>query len=261
MRVRIGALVNQERGGCKKMKKKTGVALLLACCLAFGAIGAGAATQLQKITAYFDSSKKVIIDGKKYTNKVMTYKGTVYVPLNSYSKAVGEKISYDSKQKTYYVGKKPTAPTGIIKYSSDFDHTKASKSLKTQATALIKIYGNSLSTGKVSDFNKYVDKHVYEFDKKDYAIGRPYNKDRYKEKIVNTKKANTKENMTAYSKALKNVKQSEIEIKGATKDTSGAKFFYSFQPNGWNALSTVTLTLDFKKLKNGSYVLEHIHFY
>lgn len=243
------------------MKKKKGVALLLVCSLAFGAIGAGAATQLQKVTAYFDSSKKVIIDGKKYTNKVMTYKGTVYVPLNSYSKAVGEKISYDSKKKTYYVGKKPTAPSGIIKYSSNFDETKASQSLKTQATRLIEIYGNSLSTGKVAEFNKYVDQHVYEFDKKDYAIGRIYNKDRYKEKIDRTRKANTKENIAAYSKALLNVKQSEIEIKGATKDSAGAKFYYSFQPAGWNAMSTITLTLDFKKLKNSSYVLEHIHFY
>ena len=243
------------------MKKKTVLALLVACSLAFSAIGAGAATQLQKVTAYFDSSKKVVVDGKKYTNKVMTYKGTVYVPLNSYSKAVGEKISYDSKQKTYYVGKKPTAPSGIIKYSSNFDHTKASQSMKTQATKLIKIYGNSLSTGKVSEFNKYVDKHVYEFDKKDYTVGRPYNKDQYKEKIDRTRKANTKENIAAYSKALKNVKQAEIEITGATKDSNGAKFYYSFQPAGWNAMSTITLTLDFKKLKNGQYALEHIHFY
>ena len=198
------------------MKKKTGVAILLACSLAFGAIGAGAATQLQKVTAYFDSSKKIVVDGKQYTNKVMTYKGTVYVPLNSYSKAVGEKITYDSKKKTYYVGKKPstssstntTSKTGVFKYSSNVNTTTASKELKTQAVSLIKIYADSLSTGEVSAFNTYVDKHVYEMDRKDWAIGKKYNKDSYKQKIDGTIKANTKENIASFSKAIKSVNAS-----------------------------------------------------
>lgn len=149
----------------------------------------------------------------------------------------------------------------VFTYSSNFNKKTVSNKMKKEAVILIKTYADSLNTGKVTAFNKYVDKRVYEADRIDWAIGTKYNKDEYKDKIQATRKANKKADTQAYSKALKKVTQKTLTVEETKKDKNRAMFQYSYQPKGWNALSSVYITFHYKKLENGKYVLEKIHFY
>lgn len=156
--------------------------------------------------------------------------------------------------------------TGVFILPTNFNKTTVSKKMKTEAVALLKIYADSLRTGKVSAFNTYVDKHVYEKDKpgnihNEYKVGTKYNKDNYKDQITAIRKKNKKKTLNSYAKALKNVKVSTLQNYRIEKRSSGATFSYSYLPKGWSPMNTQYVTFHFTPLLHSNYyVLETIYF-
>lgn len=248
-----------------KLRKRTFVAILVACSLVFGAIGAGAASKLIKITAYQNPAVKVTVDGKSFAIKdgkgkvvkPIQYKGTTYVPVNSVSTALKKPISYDSKLSTFKIGKPPVSNKGIITLPSNFSESKEKNALKTEAVKLIKIYAEEIVTGKTTKFNSYVDKYLYE--EKDSAFNRKYSKDKYKNQLAAVRKANNADKRKKYSAALKKANTSNIKISYSYKGGGSANFDYSYYPEGWTATSGVYVSLGFKRLENGKYVLQRLY--
>ncbi|MGG4507750.1 hypothetical protein ABEW77_18370 [Heyndrickxia sporothermodurans] len=250
-----------------KMSKKAFVSILVVCSLVFGAIGAGAASKLIKITAYQNPAVKVTIDGKNLAikdakgkaAKVIQYKGTTYVPVNTMASAMQKPISYDSKKSTFKITKAPVSKKGIITLSSDFSESSVKNSLKTEAVALIKLYADEIVSGKTTKFNSYVDKHIMEKTSKNYVLGRKYNKDKYKQQITNVRKANNADKRKKYSNALKKVTVSKIKNAYSNKSGGSASFDFSYYPDGWTATSSVHVSLGFTRLESGKYVLQTIY--
>lgn len=247
------------------IKKRSFIAILLVCSLVFGAIGAGAASKLKKITAYQNSAVKVTVDGKNFAIKdgkgkavnPIQYNGTTYVPVNSVATALKKPISYDSKRSTFKIGKPPVSTKGILTLASNFNETKAKKDLRAEAIQLIKIYADEIVTGKTTKFNSYIDKSLYEV--KDSIFTRKYTKDKYKAKLTAVRKANNADKRKKYSSALKKVNTSNIKMSYSYKGGASATFDYSFYPEGWTATSGVHASLGFTRLENGKYVLQSVN--
>jgi len=94
------------------MKKKIRVmAMVLALCMSF-AIGASAAGNMERISAYINYGIGIKFDGntqKMYDangNRVypITYNGTTYLPVRAVSSMMGLAVNYDSKSNTVWLG-------------------------------------------------------------------------------------------------------------------------------------------------------------
>ncbi|MGE6257646.1 hypothetical protein ACQKCU_06995 [Heyndrickxia sporothermodurans] len=149
---------------------------------------------------------------------------------------------------------------GVLTFPKKFSMKKVTSELKPEVAKLVKIYGDSLNTGKTSSFNSYVNKHVAEHTKTNYLLGRKYVRDNYSKKVKAMRKANSKKTLSIYSKALKKVTTSQVKVNNTYKGTGFATFSYNFRPKNFDAYGTVTVYFKFTQLKNGKYVLEHVYF-
>lgn len=159
--------------------------------------------------------------------------------------------------------KKTVSKKGVMTFPQKYNIKKVAEELKPEAAKLIKIYGDSLGTGKTKAFNSYVNKHVSDKIPKEYLLGRKYVKDNYSEKVKGMRKANSKKTITAYAKEVKKVKTSKVKVgdtrKGTGYGTGYAKFQYQFEPENFNAFGTVTIYFNFTLLKSGKYILEDVY--
>ncbi|MGE7920549.1 hypothetical protein ACQKM9_16665 [Viridibacillus sp. NPDC093762] len=149
---------------------------------------------------------------------------------------------------------------GVLTYPKKFSMKQVSSELKPEAAKLMKIYGNSLNTGKTTSFNSYVNKHVAEHGKNDYLLGHKYVNDNYSRKIKGMRKVNSKKTLSTYSKALNKVTTSKVKVESTYKGTGFATFTYEYRPKEFDAFGTVTIKFSFSQLKNGKYVLEDLYF-
>jgi len=149
---------------------------------------------------------------------------------------------------------------GVLTFPKKFSMKKVTSELKPEAVKLIKIYGDSLNTGKTTSFNSYVNKHVAEKADTNYLLGRKYVRDSYSQKVKGMRKANSKKTLSTYSKAVKEVKTSKVTVENTYKGTGFATFMYQFQPKNFDAFGSVTVKFKFTQLKNGKYVLENVYF-
>ncbi|RFU61260.1 hypothetical protein [Peribacillus glennii] len=153
---------------------------------------------------------------------------------------------------------KAAVPKGVFSYPSKFSKTELTAELKPEAVKLMKIYAESILTGKVTNFNKYVDKHVAEKASGNFLLGRKYNKDRYKQTVTANRKANKRSTRDAYARDLKKVTSKGIKVYYSSKKSNVASFQYSYTPRGWDAFSIVYVSFNFTKQENGRYVLESL---
>ncbi|MFJ8262896.1 hypothetical protein ACIQ4I_13225 [Rummeliibacillus sp. NPDC094406] len=150
---------------------------------------------------------------------------------------------------------------GVLTLPKNFKTSTVKNELKPEAAKLIKIYGGSLKDGKTTTFNSYVNKHVAPHTKTDYLLGHQYTKDDYSKKVKGTRKVNSKDSISKYSKAVMKVTTSKVKNSYAHKGDGWANFSYDFQPENYSPMNTVTIYFRFTQLKNGQYVLENIHYY
>ncbi|MEK5529724.1 hypothetical protein MKX79_10130 [Viridibacillus sp. FSL R5-0468] len=149
---------------------------------------------------------------------------------------------------------------GVLTYPKKFSMKKVTSELKPEAAKLIKIYGNSLNTGKTTSFNSYVNKHVAEHGKNDYLLGHKYTKDNYSRKIKGMRKVNSKKILSTYSKALNKVSTSKVKVYDTYKGKGFATFTYEYRPKEFDAFGTIAIKFSFTQLKNGKYVLEYLYY-
>ncbi|OMC84524.1 hypothetical protein BK128_16685 [Viridibacillus sp. FSL H7-0596] len=149
---------------------------------------------------------------------------------------------------------------GVLTYPKKFSMKKVTSELKPEAAKLIKIYGNSLNTGKTTSFNSYVNKHVAVHGKNDYLLGHKYTKDNYSRKIKGMRKVNSKKILSTYSKALNKVSTSKVKVYDTYKGKGFATFTYEYRPKEFDAFGTIAIKFSFTQLKNGKYVLEYLYY-
>ncbi|MGE7623420.1 hypothetical protein ACQKMD_10265 [Viridibacillus sp. NPDC096237] len=149
---------------------------------------------------------------------------------------------------------------GVLTYPKKFSMKKVTSELKPEAAKLIKIYGNSLNTGKTTSFNSYVNKHVAAHGKNDYLLGHKYVKDNYSKKIKGMRKVNSKKTLSTFEKALNKVTTSKVGVESTYKGKGFATFTYEFRPKEFDAFGTVTVKFSFTQLNKDKYVLENIYF-
>ncbi|MFJ9462796.1 hypothetical protein [Viridibacillus arvi] len=149
---------------------------------------------------------------------------------------------------------------GVITYPKKFSMKKVTSELKPEAAKLIKIYGNSLNTGKTTSFNSYVNKHVVEHGKNDFFLGHKYTNDNYSRKIKGMRKVNSKKILSTYSKALNKVSTSKVEVYDTYKGKGFATFTYQYRPKEFDAFGSIAIKFSFTQLKNGKYVLEYLYY-
>ncbi|MBK3496707.1 hypothetical protein JFL43_17940 [Viridibacillus sp. YIM B01967] len=149
---------------------------------------------------------------------------------------------------------------GVLTFPKQFSMKKVISELKPEAANLVKIYGDSLNTGKTTSFNSYVNKHVAEKSNDNYLLGHKYVRDNYSRKVKAMRKGTSKKNLSIYSKALKKVTTSEVKVYNTYKGTGFATFTYEFRPKNFDAFGTVTVQFKFSQLNNGKYVLENLYY-
>ncbi|MDZ5472865.1 hypothetical protein SM124_14120 [Bacillus sp. 31A1R] len=149
---------------------------------------------------------------------------------------------------------------GVLTFPKKYSMKKVTSELKPEAAKLMKIYAESLRTGKTKPFHTYVNKHVAEKSDDNWLIGRKYVRDGYSDKVKGMRKANSKDTLSTYSKEVKKVTTSKVKTSHTYKGSGFATFQYDFQPANFNAFGTVTVQFKFTQLKNGKYVLENVYF-
>lgn len=180
--------------------------------------------------------------------------------LGEETKAATNKTQQTSKSASITKVSATVSKKGVLTYPKKFSMKKVTSELKPEAAKLIKIYGNSLNTGKTTSFNSYVNKRVAEHGKNDYLLGRKYTKDNYSRKIKGMRKVNSKKTLSAFEKALNKVTTSKVGVESTYKGSGFATFTYEFRPKEFDAFGTVTVKFSFTQLKKDKYVLENIYF-
>jgi hypothetical protein len=229
----------------------------------------------------------------------LVYKGSTYVPLRAVSNALGANVDYDSKTMVITIDGSDsgvpyldsssggstgennsgngssgnsgstansgtttpaTSSKGVMIYPSNFDAKKIAESdLKQEAVKLLKIYGESLATGKTSKFDAYIKEKAAAKSKNNIVMGHDYAIESFTELIEETIEANDAKTITAYSNTMKSVTAGDLELSDAYKGEYTASISFSFYPEDWDAFSSVYIYFKFSVQDDGKYVLDYIY--
>ncbi|SDK24435.1 MULTISPECIES: stalk domain-containing protein [Paenibacillus] len=280
-----------------KIKKSTFIGSLVACSLAFGALGVAASNGIQDIEAALDSNISFKVNGLSWTPKneagdklnALVYDGDVYLPVSTTAEALGANVSLNVSNKVVSItnsgsGKSSSSSnnnssTGT-KGSEDSSKTSSSSTsgsikmtgtdaqmiakLQKESLTLIKMYGKALKTGSTSEFDKYIDDKVIENAEIDFFDrGKQYQKDKFKTKVKGLIEANDKKTLTKYADQLINIKSADfkvISMNDKTKISQSYKAIY--YPQGWTGSFGVYLSFVFSPQKsgNGDFYLGDLYF-
>lgn len=278
-----------------KIKKSTFIGSLVACSLAFGALGVAASNGIQDIEAALDSNISFKVNGLSWTPKneagdklnALVYDGDVYLPVSTTAEALGANVSLNVSNKVVSItnsansgksnGSSSSTGTKGSEDSSKPSSSSASGSIKMTGTeaqmvaklqkeslTLIKMYGKALKTGSTSEFDKYIDDKIIENVEIDFFDrGKQYQKDKFKTKVKDIIAANDKKTVTKYADQLINVKSSDFKViamNDKTKISHSYKAIY--YPQGWTGSFGVHLTFVFSPQKsgNGDFYLGDLYF-
>ncbi|MGE6260075.1 hypothetical protein ACQKCU_19715 [Heyndrickxia sporothermodurans] len=157
---------------------------------------------------------------------------------------------------TKHVSKATVSKKGIMSFSKSFNKKKVINELKPEAAKLIKVYADTLKTGKTKSFYTYIDKHV--IDSSIFKGSRKNTKDSYKISIKNTKRYSTKKKTIDFANGLKKVKTSKLKMEQSYSKGYSANFSYEYKPAGfYNGVKVSFMFIQ----SNGKYVLTAVHFY
>ncbi|MCR2803412.1 copper amine oxidase N-terminal domain-containing protein [Paenibacillus soyae] len=265
-----------------KMRKSVFIGTIVSACLIFGAVGAGAATGLQKITANLNHNIKFKIDGDSWTPKndkgqkmpPITYQGSTYLPARAVAEATGMYVGWDDATDTVIINTDGSAPVqeeeeeteapvssaGIMKLTGT--EAQMEDKLRAEAQKIIKIYADALLTEDTSKFDAYIDSYTAEKrDNSPISLGRQYYKDDFSEMLAGTIEANTAADTKEYANTLKGVTLSEIETSYISdKSEFGQYFEFVYYPEGWDAFSSVYVKFEFSAeyYDSSTYLLEEV---
>ncbi|RPK31525.1 stalk domain-containing protein [Paenibacillus xylanexedens] len=274
-----------------KIKKSTFIGSLVACSLAFGALGVAASNGIQDIEAALDSNISFKVNGLSWTPKneagdklnALVYDGDVYLPVNTTAEALGANVSLNVSNKVVSItnsgnsksssssnnsstgtkgsedSSKPssssnssTSPSGSIKMTG----TDAQMIVKLQkeSLTLIKMYGKALKTGSTSEFDKYIDAKVIENPEIDFFDrGKQYQKDKFKTTVKGLIAANDKKTLTKYADQLINIKSADFKVISMNDKTKISKSYKAvYYPQGWTGSFGVNLSFVFSPQKDGN---------
>ena len=273
-----------------QIKKSVFVSSLVACSLAFGAVGAVASNGIEKVTASLNHNIKFLLDGKTWKPKdangkelsALVYKGSTYVPLRAVGNALGAEVDYDGDKLIITIDSSgddgiphlddsdgnnnssstdiPTSSGGVMTFPANFDTEKvAVGQLKQHAISLIKMYGAALENGDYSDFEKYIDNNAAIETDDSWVMGRDYSKEKFAALIEGSIEANDAETIADFASDIQKVQAEEIEVSSSYKSEYSATISFKYEPEGWNAFSTVYVYFEFEKLDDGTYVLDYVY--
>ncbi|MGE8207497.1 hypothetical protein ACQKP0_23775 [Heyndrickxia sp. NPDC080065] len=147
---------------------------------------------------------------------------------------------------------------GIMSFPKKFNKKNVINELKPEAVKLIKMYADTLKTGKTKTFDTYVDKHIMDGKSTIFVGSRKNAKNSYKISIKNDKKYNSKKKIVDYSTALKKVTSSKLVMEQNYSKDYAAHFSYEYKPKGFFISAKVSFSFI---QSNGKYVLTAINFY
>ncbi|WP_145321850.1 hypothetical protein [Paenibacillus xylanexedens] len=279
-----------------KIKKSTFIGSLVACSLAFGALGVAASNGIQDIEAALDSNISFKVNGLSWTPKseagdkltALVYEGDVYLPVSTTAEALGANVSLNVSNKVVSItnsggGKSSSSNsnsstgTKSSEDSSSSSNSSTSGSIKMTGTdaqmivklqkesiALIKMYGKALKTGSTSEFDKYIDAKVIENAEIDFFDrGKQYQKDKFKTKVKGLIAANDKKTLTKYADQLINIKSADFKVISMNDKTKISKSYKAvYYPQGWTGSFGVNLSFVFSPQKdgNGDFYLGDLYF-
>ncbi|MFD0050694.1 hypothetical protein ACFVHQ_15395 [Actinomycetes bacterium NPDC127524] len=148
---------------------------------------------------------------------------------------------------------------GVMSFPKRFNKKNVINELKPEAVNLIKTYGSTLQTGSTRNFNAYVDKHMMNSTSKIIVGGRESTKKSYKIRVSTTKKYNSKEKVSSFSKGLKKATASKLKIEQKYIKDYSAQITYEYKPAGSYISAKVAFT--FILQSNGKYIISAINFY
>ena len=200
-----------------KIKKSTFIGSLVACSLAFGALGVTASNGIQDIEAALDSNISFKVNGLSWTPKneagdklnALVYDGDVYLPVSTTAEALGANVSLNVSNKVVSITNSGSGKSSSSSSNNSSTGTKGSEDsskpssssnsstsgsikmtgtdaqmivkLQKESISLIKMYGKALKTGSTSEFDKYIDAKVIENAEIDFFDrGKQYQKDKFK---------------------------------------------------------------------------------
>lgn len=211
-----------------KIKKSTFIGSLVACSLAFGALGVAASNGIQDIEAALDSNISFKVNGLSWTPKneagdklnALVYDGDVYLPVSTTAEALGANVSLNVSNKVVSITNSGNSKSSSSSNNSSTgtkgseDSSKPSSSsnssasgsikmtgtdaqmivkLQKESLTLIKMYGKALKTGSTSEFDKYIDAKVIENPEIDiFDLGKQSQKDKFKTTVKGIIAANDK---------------------------------------------------------------------
>lgn len=282
-----------------KIKKSTFIGSLVACSLAFGALGVAASNGIQDIEAALDSNISFKVNGLSWTPKneagdklnALVYDGDVYLPVSTTAEALGANVSLNVSNKVVSITNSGNSKSSSSSNNSSTgtkgseDSSKPSSSsnssasgsikmtgtdaqmivkLQKESIALIKMYGKALKTGSTSEFDKYIDAKVIENAEIDFFDrGKQYQKDKFKTKVKGLIAANDKKTLTKYADQLINIKSADFKVISMNDKTKISKSYKAvYYPQGWTGSFGVNLSFVFSPQKdgNGDFYLGDLYF-
>ncbi|SFC18120.1 hypothetical protein SAMN05443252_10273 [Bacillus sp. OV322] len=148
---------------------------------------------------------------------------------------------------------------GVMSFPKRFSKKNVINELKPEAVNLIKTYASTLQTGSTKSFNAYVDKHMMNSTSKIFVGGREATKKSYKTRVSTTKKYNSKERVSSFSKGLKKATASKLKVEQKYIKDYSAQITYEYKPAGSYISAKVAFT--FILQSNGKYIISAINFY
>ncbi|OMF01559.1 hypothetical protein BK124_02520 [Paenibacillus amylolyticus] len=283
-----------------KIKKSTFIGSLVACSLAFGALGVAASNGIQDIEAALDSNISFKVNGLSWTPKneagdklnALVYDGDVYLPVSTTAEALGANVSLNVSNKVVSITNSGSGKSSSSSSNNSSTGTKGSEDsskpssssnsstsgsikmtgtdaqmivkLQKESLTLIKMYGKALKTGSTSEFDKYIDAKVIENAEIDFFDrGKQYQKDKFKTKVKGLIAANDKKTLTKYADQLINIKSADFKVISMNDKTKISKSYKAvYYPQGWTGSFGVNLSFVFSPQKdgNGDFYLGDLYF-
>ncbi|WP_338587080.1 hypothetical protein V6669_16965 [Paenibacillus sp. Y5S-9] len=283
-----------------KIKKSTFIGSLVACSLAFGALGVAASNGIQDIEAALDSNISFKVNGLSWTPKneagdklnALVYDGDVYLPVSTTAEALGANVSLNVSNKVVSITNSGSGKSSSSSSNNSSTGTKGSEDsskpgsssnsstsgsikmtgtdaqmivkLQKESLTLIKMYGKALKTGSTSEFDKYIDAKVIENPEIDiFDLGKQSQKDKFKTTVKGIIAANDKKTLTKYADQLINIKSADFKVISMNDKTKISKSYKAvYYPQGWTGSFGVNLAFVFSPQKdgNGDFYLGDLYF-
>jgi hypothetical protein len=121
------------------------------------------------------------------------------------------------------------------------------------------MYGAALEDGDYSDFEKYVNNNVAPDSDDTIYLGRDYSIDKFEALIEGSIEVNDADTIEEYASIIQTVQADEVEVYYTYKSEYTASATFSYQPDGWDAFSSINVYFNFTATDDGTYVLEQIY--